>query len=248
MTHKNGGSVMLKQLGGCPVYDFKPRIAFGNTLPLADAISGIQVPPGLPSTSVRAPTFIDPNTMVAKLHSADSSHGRGLGVVHGLTVTDFAVTFANPAEQWRQVPTKAAFPFWQFHGGDVFFDITIDVFVLEGDRPQSDDDLTHQLFAIIMEHELLHVFDEIDIVSRWMAPEAYKDDHVLRYLSNAEPVDDAMYRSWIRGSGLSNWLKDGLWVPEHNRRKDMRDSPHEYAALQGKIDDIRIKMTNRPSH
>jgi hypothetical protein len=238
--------MVLPQLSGCPVYDFKPRISFGTDV-LLPATYGVRVPPGLSAASVPAPTFIDPTTMVSLLQSADSSHGRGLGVVHGLTKTEFAVTFPNPTHQWRQIRTGGAFPSWQFQGGDVFFDITIKVYVLEGDRPQPDDDLSRQLFAIIMEHELLHVLDETDIVSRWMAPQAIQDDKVLRYLSNAQPVDNAMFHSWFQGNGFSNWLKDGLWAPEHNRRKDIRDAAHQYAALQTQIDDIRIQMTNRPS-
>ena len=237
---------MLQQLSGCPVYNFRPRISFGNELPLSGVASGVRVPPDLPSTNARAPHFIDPTTMVSMLQSADTSHGRGIGVVHGLTVTEFAVTFANPAQQWRQVRTSAAMPFWQFQGGDVFFDITINVYVLEGDRPQANDDLSRQLFAIIMEHELLHVLDEIDIVSRWITPEACRDDKVLEFLTNAQPVDDSMFRHWFRGSGFSNWLKDGLWAPEHNRRKEVRDAPLEYARLQSRIEDIRVKMINRP--
>lgn len=246
-TRQNGGCTVLQQLSGCPVYEFKPRISFGNDLLLPAAMYGIRVPPGLPSTSVPAPNFIDPTTMVSLLRSGDGGHGPSLGVTHGLTRTEFAVTFPNPARQWRQVRTSAAVPSWQFQGGDVFFDTTITVYVLEGDRPQTNDDLSRQLFAIIMEHELLHVLDEIDIVSRWMAPEASKDDKVLKYLSNAEPVDNAMFQSWFRGNGFSNWLKDGLWAPEHNRRGSIRDDPLQYAALQRQIDDIRIQMINRPS-
>lgn len=239
--------MVLQQLSGCPVYQFKPRISFGNDLLLPAGMYNIRVPSGFSSASVPAPNFIDPTTMISLLQSADRDHGRGLGVTHGLTTTEFSVTFPNLAQQWRQVRTGAAFPFWQFQGGDVFFDTKITIYVLEGDRPQVNDDLSRQLFAIIMEHELLHVLDEIDIVSRWMAPEAYKDDKVLRYLSNAEPVDNAMFQSWFRGSGFSNWLRDGLWVPEHNRRGSGRDSAHQYNALQRQIDDIRIQMTNRPS-
>jgi len=155
--------------------------------------------------------------------------------------------FPNLAQQWREVRTSAAVPSWQFQGGDVFFDATITVYVLDGDRPQPNDDLGRQLFAIIMEHELLHVLDEIDIVSRWMAPEAYRDDKVLRYLSNAQLVDNAMFQSWFRGSGFSNWLRDGLWVPEHNRRGSIRDAAHQYGVLQRQIDAIRIQITNHPS-
>lgn len=238
---------MLPTLSGCPVYQFKPRISFGNDLLLPAVLYGIRVPSGLSSTSVPAPNFVHPATMVSLLQSPGRGHGRGLGVTHGLTTTEFAVTFPHPARQWREVHTSAAVPSWQFQGGDVFFDTTITVYVLEGDRPQPNDDLSRQLFAVIMEHELLHVLDEIDIVTRWMAPQAYRDDKVLRYLSNAQPVDNAMFQSWFRGSGFSNWLKDGLWAPEHNRRGAVRDAAHQYAAVQQQIDNIRIEMTNRPS-
>jgi hypothetical protein len=238
---------MLQQLSGCPVYQFKPRITFGNDVLLPGDRYGIRIPAGLSPSSVPAPEFVDPTTMVSLLREAGGGHGSGLGITHGLTKTEFAVTFANPAHQWRQARTGAAVPFWQFQGGDVFFDTTITVYVLEGDRPDPNDELTVRLFAIIMEHELLHVLDEIDIVTRWIAAEAYKDDKVLRYLSNAEPVDYAMFQHWFQGSGFSNWLKDGLWAPEHNRRGSIRDAAHQYAALQSQIDDIRIKMTNRVS-
>jgi hypothetical protein len=233
---------------GCPVYAFKPFISFGNDLLLPAALYGIKVPPGLSPSSVPAPDFISPSAMVSLLRQAPGGgHGRGLGVTHGLTTADFAIRFPNFAQQWRQVRTAATVPFWQFQGGDVYLDVTITVYVLEGDRPQVDDDLTLELFAIIMGHELLHVLDEIDIVKNWMAPQAYRDDKVLKYLSNAEPVDNAMFQSWFRGDGFSNWLKDGLWAPEHNRRGGLRDAPQQYAALQRQIDDVRIRMTNRPS-
>jgi hypothetical protein len=239
--------MVLQQLSGCPVYQFRPRISFGNDAMMAPGAHGVRVPQGLSATSVREPTFVDPATMVSLLRSSGSGHGSRLGVVHGLTRAEFAVTFPNPSQQWRQVRSSAAFPPWQFQGGDVLLDTKVTVYVLEGDRPQPDDDLTRQIFAIIFEHELLHVLDEIDIVTRWMAAEACKDDKVLKYLTNAQPVDDAMFRSWFRGDGFSNWLRDGLWAPEHNRRKDIRDAAHEYAALQTRIDDLRIQITNRPS-
>src|SRR5262245_683364 len=227
-------------------YQFKPRISFRNNQLLSAPMYGVRLPAGLPSTSAPAPNFVDPTTMVSLLRSASGGHGRGLGVTHGLTTTEFAVTFSNAAQQWRQVTTGTAVPRWQFQGGDVFFDTTITVYVLEGDRPQTNDDLSRRLFAIIMEHELLHVLDEIDIVSRWMAPEADRDEKVVKYLANAEPVDNSMFNSWFRGTGFSEWLK-GLWAPEHNRRGGVRDAAHQYAALQRQIDDIRIRITNRPS-
>jgi hypothetical protein len=35
-------------------------------------------------------------------------------------------------------------PFWQFYGGDVYLDLTITVSILDGDRPQPNDDLSRR--------------------------------------------------------------------------------------------------------
>jgi hypothetical protein len=227
-------------------YTFKPRIQFGNELLLPALLYGIRVPPGLSPGRVPAPNFITPQTMVSLLQAQQSGHGRGLGVTHGLTKTEFAVCFANFNQQWRQVRTGTSLPAWQFQGGDVFLQATITVYVLDGDRPQANDPLTDQLFAIIMEHELLHVVDEIDTVSNWMPARAAQDEMARKYLLAAEPVDNPMFQLWFRGDGFTKWLQDGLWAPEHNRRARIRDAPAEYARLQEQIDNIRVQMINRP--
>ena len=227
--------------------NFKPRITFGNDKLLHASSYGIKIPAGLHATAVREPNYVDSARMVSMRKDPQSHHPTSLGVTHGLTVTDFAVSFANMTSQWRQIQKGGSAPFWQFNGGDVYLDITITVYVLEGDRPQTNDALSRQLFAIIMGHELLHVLDEIDIVSNFMPSNVNSDDKVRKYLTDAEPVDDSMFRSWFMSDGFRNWLKDGLWAPEHNRRGGNRDSSTQYALLQRQIDDIRIKMINRPS-
>ena len=238
---------MTLPVHACPIYNFKPRIRFGNDLLLPASLYGIRIPHGLSPSDVPAPNFVSPAVMVSMLHAPQSHHRTGLGVTHGLTTADFAVSFPNIAQQWRQIRNGRSALFWQFYGGDVYLDVTITIYVLEGDRPQPNDDLSRRLFAIIMEHELLHVLDEIDIVSRWMPTNVYRDDMVLKYLSNAEPVDNAMFHSWFKGNGFSNWLRGGFWAPEHARRGGVRDSPAQYALLQRQIDDLRIEMINRPS-
>lgn len=238
---------MILPVHGCPVYNLKPRITYGNDTVLPASRYAIQVPHGLSPSDVREPTFVDPATMVSMLHASQSRHGTGLGVTHGLTTADFKVSFPDFAHQWRQIRNGRSAPFWQFYGGDVYLDLTITVYVLEGDRPRPKDDLSARLFAIIVEHELLHVADEIDIVSTWMPANLGRDDMVLKYLTNAQPVDDAMFHSWFQGDGLSKWLRDGFWAPEHSRRGGLRDAPAQYAQLQRQIDDLRIKMINRPS-
>lgn len=236
---------MLQQQGGCPVYKLKPRISFGNDQLLDAGSYRIQIPPQLAASNAHAPVFVDAGKINSLRQTAGGGHGPGLGVTHGLTVTDIDIGFSNLSQQWRQVRTSAAMPSWQFVGGDVFLDATITVYVYDGDRPDLSDKLKTDIFAIIMQHELLHVLDEIDIVSRWMVPQVYSDEKVTRYLTNAELVDYSMFRSWFQGDLFSNWLKDGIWAPEHNRRGSLRDGAHQYAKLQSEIQDLQVQMINR---
>lgn len=237
----------IAPIGGCPVWDFKPGVSFGSQERLPAGLYGVRVPPGLGERGVPAPKFVSPTTMVSMLRSQGGSQGSGLGIVHGLTTADFSVRFPNPAQQWKQVRAGSGPPSWQFQGGDVFLDVVIDVLVLEGDRPRTDDPTSSRIFAIIFEHELLHVLDDVDIVGRWMPPKASQDEKVLKYLTNAAPVDDSMFRFWFQGPGLGNWLRDGLWAPERNARKEGRDSRAQYGILQRQIEDLRIQATNQPS-
>ena len=233
-------------VGRCPVYEFKPLVSFGNDLLLPAPLYGIRVPPGLVG-QVPGPDFVSPARMVSMLQAARGGPGGGLGVVHGLTKAEFSLRFSNPGQQWKQVRTGSGPPFWQFQGGDVFLEVEITVYVLDGDRPHPGDRISNRIFAIIVEHELLHVLDEIDLVSQWMPAQARQDEKVKKYLTNAEPVDDSMFRFWFQGRGLENWLRDGLWAPEHNARAAVRDSPGEYGRLQRAIDALRIQAINRPS-
>jgi hypothetical protein len=235
----------LPQLSGCPVYQFKPRITFADGTQPAETY-GVSIPPGLAPSNVPAPNFIPPTNMTSKLHDV-SGHGDRLKIVHGLTVPEFAVTFPNMAQQWRRIGT-GAFPSWQFQGGDVFLDVTLTVYILEGDRPQPNGEASRKIYAILMSHELLHVLDEIDIVSRWMPPKVYGDDKVLKYLTNAQPVDDSMFRTWFQGSGFTNWLRDGYWSAERERRKQLRDTAQEYTTQGDRIATLRAEIANRPSH
>jgi hypothetical protein len=237
---------MLELLRGCPVWEFEPRIGFGKHVRLDAQKYGIKLPSGLPE-ELPEPQFIEPARMVAMLHEQQGGAGGGLSVVHGLTVArDFAVSFQNPARQWRKYLRNNAPPVWQFQGGVVYIDITIDIFILEGDRPSPGDALSGRIFAIIMEHELLHVLDEIDIVTTFLPARLAQDGKVRRYLSDAMPVDEVTFRNFFQTSRFSDWLKND-WADEHNRRQALRDAPAEYAKLQQQIDDIRVQMINRPA-
>ena len=229
----------------CPVWALKPNISLENELRLP--AEDIEVPSDWASSSVPGPTYVPPARMVELLRQGSSSGtGHNLGIVHGLTKAELTVRFADFSRQWVQVSTGVPGRFWQFRGGEIYLDLSISVYVLEGDRPDSKDPISSQIFKIIMKHELLHVADEIDLVTQWMPSEAYRDHMVERYLTNAQTVDDSMMQAWFRGGRFEEWLRDGIWTGEHNRRAGIRDAPKEYAALQDQINTLRRKQINRP--
>ena len=228
----------------CPVWDFKPNITFENEsgLPADD----IKVPAGLSSSSVPGPTYVTPARMVELHQGSTSGAGHNLGIVHGLTTAELSVRFADFSRQWVQVSTGTPGRFWQFRGGNIYLDLSITVYVLEGDRPDPNDPISGQIFKIIFQHELLHVADEVDLVTQWMPSHAYRDEIVERYLTNAQKMDDSMLQHWFRGDHFADWLRTGFWTPERNRRGGIRDAPTEYAALQEQINALRRKQINRP--
>ena len=131
------------------------------------------------------------------LQAARGGPGGGLGVVHGLTKAEFSLRFSNPGQQWKQVRTGSGPPFWQFQGGDVFLEVEITVYVLDGDRPHPGDRISNRIFAIIVEHELLHVLDEIDLVSQWMPAQARQDEKVKAIVLRVDSPGGSAFASEV---------------------------------------------------
>jgi hypothetical protein len=50
----------------------------------------------------------------------------------------------------------------------------------------------------------------------------------------------------VKGNGFTDWIRDGIWAPEHNRRGKIRDAANQYAKLQSQIQDLQVQRINRP--
>jgi hypothetical protein len=207
-----------------PDVQFKANIRWRNELLWPASLFGARVPQGLPETCVRAPLYVT----AAEMQRLSPS--RTIRVVAGLTTADFSVRFDDMQRQWPTV--SGASPRRQFQGGIVYWDLLMAVYVVEGFRD------FEQIQTTIMEHELLHVADEIGIVKDYMAAQARQDDYVRRYLLEGQPVDESMFRTWFLGTGFQDWIKNGIWVPEHNRRAESRDSGPEWQRYRGRIDSL----------
>lgn len=229
----------------CPAFRFRDRVRHRNPSSLDVEGLGLDLPDGLSPEHARRPTFVPPERMLRLLRNRRGGTGR-LGVVHGLTRADFSLRFSDFDRQWRRTRSGGGPASWVFQGGDVYLEVTLEVFVLEGDRPSSGDRAGRRIFKIIMEHELEHVADEIELVRHWMPPRAYRDRMVRRYLADGQPVQERMFRNWFRTDQFERWLRNGLWAPEHNRRQARRDSPERYRELQERIDEQRRRQVNRP--
>ncbi|MGH9366570.1 MAG: hypothetical protein ACRD3M_02710 [Thermoanaerobaculia bacterium] len=167
----------------------------------------LRVPPGVP---VWEPKPIPFGRMSQLAHDK-------LPAPAGLTVpSSLSVKLQG---SWKQ--TGASPARWQFQGGDLLLESRLAVYIIDEFRP------VKKLFELIMSHELLHVQDAIDILTRYMPEEVPRDEYVKKYLLEAQPVDDAMYRNWLQGQRFEQYVRD-IWGLEWNRRGEARDSGPVY--------------------
>jgi hypothetical protein len=241
---------------------FRPRVSWPkNDHLLAAERFGVRVPAGVTSTNVRTPNFVHANEMMQLARDKATPPSGPLIMTEGLVTRDLKVTFANPAAQWRQSPMPGTRdtshgPYqFQFAGGEVFLDLALGIYIQKTGEPDPKDDVSVQIFAVLYEHELLHVLDETEIINRWLIPSLNSEPTILRYLIQAQP-----YNYGTPGQGQSAAQLDfqkyfgsrmetaifNVWATETNRRKSLRDSAAEYRKVQEKVDELRIRQINRP--
>lgn len=204
-----------------PQFQFRPNVRYRNEQKLDGSYGHIHVPSGV---SARMPIFVSAEQM-QELAPANT-----IKIIAGLTVTDFSLKFSNPS-QWTQVRLGNGVLLWQFTGGPVILDILISVYVAQG--------FNNKTIALILEHEFLHVQDEIDIVSKFMPKAALKDQYVDKYLTRGQDLDDSMYQNWFKGTMFSKWVHDNVWVPEHDKRGEARDSGAQWNSYRQRIADLQ---------
>ncbi|MEQ8763747.1 MAG: hypothetical protein RL885_07465 [Planctomycetota bacterium] len=205
---------------------FKSSVRYGNPKPFPKKdYPSFSVPAGV---DARMPAIVS----AQKLFELSPQKTLG-GVVAGLTTTQFRLGFKDLKTQWTQTRTKAPRPLWIFQGGDLILEIEVTVYVAKGFETQK------EAFATIMEHELLHVADEIRIVEKDLPKAMPGDLYVEKHLVQSNAVDDRMFESWYQGGRFESWIRDGLWTPLHNAAAQARDSGREWQAYRDKIDALQ---------
>ena len=220
----------------------------------------IDVPGGVPMSSLRLPNYVDVPGMSAVLRSGSTlAQGAGgqLGTVNGLVTSELTLRFADASKQWNSRPLGGANQGpveFTFQGGKVHVDLSMGIYVLNTNKPLVRDAVSEKIFSVVYSHELLHVLDNIEMINNWFMPRLKQNRVIDDYLIKRKPyiygrqIDSPQHLS----SEFPKFIKDKLeteahniWAVEANRRQSVRDAPAEYKKVQDKINDLRSSRTMR---
>jgi hypothetical protein len=119
-------------------------------------------------------------------------------------------------------------------------------------EPHANDEISRKLFSGVYEHELLHVWDYVDIVSQWITSKLRNDQLISRYLIKAEPYQygrptdnpTLVRQEFLRfiGDRVVETIFN-LYAEEANRRQRQRDAPAEYRAFADKVQTLPSART-----
>lgn len=137
----------------------------------------------------------------------------------GYTHSDLAVRFVDFDRQWRRDGSS-----WRYQGGRICLDLTVAIYADDraSDRPRC--------LMLILEHELLHVADEIDIVTNWLPQAVARAKFLPGHFQ--VPIPDREFDARIRGSGAGEGseferiIQRSLWIPESSRRAAKLHADH----------------------
>ena len=232
---------------------FTPRITWkerANQLAYPFDWFGIKPPRDLPLDFVRPPKFVNSAEMGKLVRESARNTPAGLSTVEGHVSTDFQVSFTDPNRQWLTLPGPDGKPpvrgpaNFKFQGGGVILDLTLALYILDLREP-GDNEKSLKIFAILYEHELLHVLDETDIINNWLPKRAMVESDVVKYFVRAEPFTYGLQSQSIaeaRKEFLDKYIGQtifNLWATEANRRTSIRDAPGEYKKVNDQIEKIR---------
>lgn len=214
--------------------EFKGRITYKNQKKLpASILKLIKLSPGV---TAYEPIFVDSSGLQALRKNKNSdSQGQGLSTTAGLTVPAFSLSFEDFDKQWTKKDASGGAQ-WVFNGGAVYLNVELAVYILQGydDPPKA--------YAAIVEHEYLHVYDDIIIAKKTVPEELLKDDTYTKpYLVQGKAVSDATFQSVFKGDRYSKWVEP-IWAEKRNERERFRDSTEEYKRFRDRIEEARSEL------
>ncbi len=139
------------------------------------------------------------------------SNYNGFSFPAGYTRSDLSVRFADFDRQWQCTNGQ-----WRYLGGRIELNLSLAVYA---DRRAES---KPRCWAMILEHELLHARDEIEIVKNYL-PNTLNNSPIVRGFLQ-QPTSAADFDRAIRGTGagagseFEQRIQRIIWVPESSRR------------------------------
>jgi hypothetical protein len=93
-----------------------------------------------------------------------------------------------------------------------------------------------------VEHEYLHVYDDMVIAKKTVPEELLKDETYTKpYLVQTKAVSDSTFQTVFKGDKYGQWV-EAIWAEKRNERERFRDSEQEYKRFRERIDDARSEL------
>lgn len=199
---------------------YEARVRYRNELLLPTSLyPDVEVPDGVPCWQ---PFLVPTAEMVTLASDRANRYGYRANVSldrfpSGYVRSDLDVRFENFDRQWRRDGD-----IWRFRGGTIHLRLTLAIYVDERARNRP------RCLSMILSHELLHVADEIDLVTAWLPSRA-----TAATANRLQSVHDNLLERAVKGTGagggseLERVIRE-LWIPQsslrarelHRRRPD----------------------------
>jgi hypothetical protein len=198
-----------------PNATFVSKVNFVNQLLFPTSLyPSINIPAGVPPYDAIPKSLAEIATIAAernRRYNYQRGIGAGLGIAAGFTRSDLTVRFENMSRQWQCDERRN----WIFLGGSIQLELTLGIYADERASGSS-------CWGMILEHELLHVRDEIDIVRNFL-PNNLSQSAMIRGFLN-QPTPDSSFNADIRGTGsgggstFEQRIQSAIWIQESSRR------------------------------
>lgn len=208
IAHATGYTATAK-----PMPTFTARVSYGNQK------KGDQIEPIFATRVTMIKLITD------RRNKYKFKHALSLASPVGYTLSDLSIEFKDIGKQWKKVGKS-----WHFVGGEIYLDLKITVYVLDEAKSRP------KCLKMIMKHEMMHVADEIAIVSKTLPKTLLKKPSIASDFKS--PIPDASFESRIKGGGsgvgseLEQAIQRNVWIYESGRQAGKLHSRHKnHAAL-----------------
>ena len=218
-----------------PLPTFIPRITYGNPSLLPSGL-GIRPPAGMPAGAMLLPNYVSPAELV-RLRSSQQDYTSGsLAITHALVAPIYTMNFE--ALRWQTLDNGRV----RFVEGAVRLDLNLTIYMDRNYPHNSENRFIRGIFAEIMNHELEHMADEINVVTEYM-PGRLARHHVTHQCFEVELT--TLMRDFFITRGHYLQQTHNTWQIERSRQASGRHESSVHQARLGRIRTLMQQMQTR---